>query len=331
MSGGTGGTSSTGAGGTSSTGGSAGSGGAAGSLGAAGAGVGDGGAMTPADETLCGDVQLAMNKTIAASKITEVCAGATVTAAAGVSITIQGTLRVVGTMAMPAKFQGAQHGSMGWAGIVIAGGGSLQMTYGEIHDAVMPITAQPKSDFNVDHLLIDNSRDMLALDSDGTINHGVFHGLANAQTTDPINVGDKAPTASPSILNTTIDKGGGKDYITVSGAQSKAVFDHLDLTGAHCAFHFNSGSGITISNSNIHTNAYGLMVEGSVNTKITHNNFTANKPAIGDCGGGSAMVTDNYIDANALGGTPSCVGKVTPTMPAGAAFPMTGAGAVGPQ
>jgi parallel beta-helix repeat protein len=335
---GSGGTSSTGAGGangggagTSATGGSGGNGGAAGSLGAAGTVGGDGGPQLPADDTMCGMVMLAANKIIPAGKITAVCPGAMISASMGVNITVQGTLRVDGTAAMPAIFQGAAHGSQGWAGIVIASGGVLQMSYGEIHDALLPIDAQAKSDFQVDHVVIDNSRSMAHLASNGTINHGVMHGLATAQTLDPITV----DSASPHILNTSIDRGGGKDYITVNGATSAAVFDHLDLTGAHCAFHFNGGNGITISNSNIHTNLYGLMVEGSTNNKITHNNFSGNTPAIGDCGnGGSATVTDNFFmgpTTTVFGGNPTCNTKLTSTTPAAAAYPLTGAGAVGPQ
>jgi parallel beta-helix repeat protein len=119
------------------------------------------------------------------------------------------------------------------------------------------------------------------------------------------------------------------DFITVNGATSAAVFDHLDITSCHCAFHFNQGNGITISNSNIHANAYGLMVEGSANNKITHNNFTANNPNIGDCGNGSsATVSDNYFQGPAFAA--NCP-KLMSMTPAAAAYPTTGAGAVGPQ
>jgi parallel beta-helix repeat protein len=318
----------TGTGGTS-TGAGGGSGGAAGALGTGGAaGAGGGGMLPQGDEQLCGDVQIMANKTIAAGKLTTVCAGATITVANGMSITINGTLRVDGTMGMPVKFQGAAHGSTAWKGIAIAQGGSLQITYGEIHDANMPIDAGMGSSYTIDHLVIDNSRSMLHLASNGTIDHGAFHGLSNAQQIDPIIV----DSASPHLTNTLIDKGGGKDYIQVNGATSAAVFDHLDLTGAHCAFHFNAGNGTTISNSNIHGNAYGLMVETSANIKITHNNFTQNAPAIGDCyPGGTATITDNYIQGVALGGQPTCANKLTAATPAAAAWPATGAGAVGPQ
>jgi len=318
-----------GAGGASSTGGSGGTTGTGGTLGASGAGGAGGSAMLPpGDENLCGAVAIMANKTIAAGKLTTVCAGATITVSAGVNITVQGTLRIDGTLAMPSKFQAAAHGPQGWAGIVLASGGKLQMTYGEIHDAVMPIDAKAGSDFQVDHILIDNSRSMLHLASGGTINHGVMHGLSTAQSVDPVIV----DSASPHITNTSIDKGGGKDYVQVNGATSAAVFDHVDMIGAHCAFHFNGGAGNTISNSNIHGNAYGLMVEGSTNNSIVHNNFTANSPHIGDCGnGGSATVKDNYFEGPAFGGTPTCVGKLTSATPVTAAYPLTGAGAVGVQ
>ncbi len=334
------GSTSTGAGGSSA--GAAGDMGAAGALatgGAAGAtgvggAVGVGGAagsgpQLPADETLCGMVTITpdagkMTKTIAAGKVTAVCAGAVVTIPMGVSITVQGTLRVDGTSAMPAKFQGAAHGSQGWEGLVLASGGKLAMTYGEIHDAVMPIDSKAGADFQVDHIVIDNSKNLLHFASGGTMNHAALHGLGAMQGKDPIVVDN----ASPHLSNTLVDKGNtGMDFITVNGGTP--VFDYMDITSCHCAFHFNAGTGITISNSNIHGNAYGLMVEGSTTNSIVHNNFTANNPNIGDCGGGSsATVKDNYFQGPAFAA--NCP-KLTSTTPAGAAYPLTGTGAVGPQ
>jgi len=274
-------------------------------------------------------VAIMANKTILAGKVTTVCAGATITVSAGVNITVQGTLRVDGAAAMATKFQGAAHGPQGWTGLILASGGKLQMTYGEIHDAVTPIDAKAGSDFQVDHLLIDNSKNLLMLASGGTINYAVRHGMGAAQGKDPIVV----TSASPHLLNTLIDKGNtNMDFVTVNGTASAAVFDYVDITSCHCAFHFNDGNGITISNSNIHGNSYGLMVESSSNNHIVHNNFTTNTPNIGDCGAdGSAEVKNNYFQGPAFGGNPTCNGKLTSATPATAAYPLTGAGAVGPQ
>src|SRR5216110_2107060 len=68
-----------------------------------------------ADETLCGDVQLGATKTVPAGKALAICAGSTVTASTGVTLTVQGKLLVQGTAQKPVKLGGAQ----GWGGLVI--------------------------------------------------------------------------------------------------------------------------------------------------------------------------------------------------------------------
>jgi parallel beta-helix repeat protein len=306
---------------TGSGGSSVGTGGAAG---AGGTGIEAG---VPADETLCGDVQLTMAKDIPAGKITAVCAGATVTAAAGVTITVHGTLRVEGTAAMPVKFVGAVHPTnyIGyWTGIVVAQGGSTSMTYAQILDAKMPLDAKAGSSFTIDHLLIDNSDSMLHLAAGGTIGHGVFHARGTHQIGDPIVI----DSASPKLSDTLVDKGYvGNDMIQVNGPTSAATFDHMEITQSHCAFHFNAGAGNTISNSNIHDNAYGMMVESSSGNKILHNNFIQPTAVnIGDCTtGASATVTDNFFSGAPFNA--SCSTKLTSTGSPAMAY-TTG---VGPQ
>ena len=93
----------------------------------------------------------------------------------------------------------------------------------------------------------------------------------------------------------------GVDYVVVGGGTSAPVFDHVEVADSHCAFHFNDGSGAVISNSNVHHNAYGLMVIGSVNSQVDHNNFEDNSVNIGSCGGGSAVVSNNYFAGDPFG------------------------------
>jgi hypothetical protein len=88
--------------------------------------------------------------------------------------------------------------------------------------------------------------------------------------------------------------------IVVDGASSAPVFDRLEVADSHCAFHFNSANGATISNSFVHHNAYGLMVVGSLSGHVVHNNFQGNQVNIGSCAGGSTEVKDNYFDGPAF-------------------------------
>ncbi|HKQ68595.1 MAG TPA: NosD domain-containing protein [Polyangiaceae bacterium] len=332
---GAGNTTSTGTGNTTSTGtGSSTSAGAGGSGGGGGSAVGAGGGAgvavggadagrAKADEELCGNVALAATKTIAANTITSVCAGAVVSAAAGknVSIVVQGTLRVEGTMAMPAKFEASAHGAMAnWQGIVIDQGGSLVMTYGEVRDAKISLETKAGSTYQIDHVLTEYSDMELKLASTGTIDHGVFHGRGATQSEKPVQI----ISASPKITNSLFDKGkgpGGPDTIVVSGAASAPVFDHIDVSASHCAFHFNEGTGATISNSFVHNNTYGLMVEASSMNKIFHNNFVDNAIQLGTCqASASAEVKDNFFMQRSGGDVFAAeCSKLKNTMPAAAA------------
>lgn len=246
---------------------------------------GTGSAPTP-DQTLSGDVQLTATMTIAPGRTVAISAGATVTLANGAGIDVQGTLLVQGMPTSPVKFVGVTHTPGSWGGIVLEAGGRLVANFTEVHDASYAFDARAGSSFQIDHILMDNSIQLLQLATDGTLSHGVLHGGASVLVNN----------ASPTLSDTVLDQGLGSDIVIVSGATSKPVFDHLEVTNAHCAFHFNGGAGVTVSNSFVHDNAYAFMISGSVNTQITHNNFIANGINLGTCNPtATAQVTGNYF------------------------------------
>src|SRR5262249_26254800 len=143
-------------------------------------------------------------------------------------------------------------------------------------------------------------------------------GLGGAQSVDPVQIA----SASPHFDNALVDHCGGVDIFVVSGAASSAVFDHMDVTSAHCAFHFNAGSDVTISNSSIHGNSYALMVEGSQNTRITGSNLADNMINVGSCAGGIVRISGSYIVGNVYDA--SCAGQPAPMSPAPGPVPNVG-------
>jgi hypothetical protein len=266
---------------------------------------------------LCGNVRLDAAKVVPAGKTLTICAGSTVTAAATASLTVQGKLLVQGAAGKPVKLAGAQATPTGWPGLVVASGGEVSATYLEIRNASTAMETKAGANFTIDHLVIEGCESMLALASGGSIAHGTMHGLGQQQGDSPISINN----ASPKFTDTVVNQGafGGVDMIVVGGAMSSPVFDRMDVADSHCAFHFNSGNGITISNSFIHHNAYGLMVVASQGNHIVHNNFQDNAPTnIGTCAGAaSAEVKDNYFAGAPFDG--SCTRLLTAT----GASPMT--------
>jgi hypothetical protein len=282
--------------------------------GAGGAGGGGGGGGSGGN---CDEIQLATGQTIPAGTTMTICAGATLTAmSTSAALAVQGTLMIAGTAASPVKLLG--QGSPGsWQGIDIQRGGSVSATYLEIHDANVALSARAGSTFTIDHLLVDNSNQLLLLASGGTLAHGTLHGLGASQGNTPVLIDG----ASPMITDTVVDHGayGAVDTIVTIGAGSAPVFDRVEVADSHCAFHFNEGTGITISNSFVHHNIFGIMVVDSTDGHVVHNNFEDNADNIGDCGAGSSEVRDNYFVGTPLDSSCTSAGLVvTGTAPASA-------------
>jgi len=192
-----------------------------------------------------------------------------------------------------------------WGGIVVQSGGDAKLTQLAMHRATVAFQADPGSTYTIDYILVDTSSTIAELDADGTLGHGQRHGNGAKQVGDPIFI----TSASPKISDTLVDNSNsGTDQINVSGLGSAPQFDHMEVTGCHCAFHFNQGKNIIISNSYVHDSAYGMMILGAVNTQVTNSNFEKNTVNIGDCfGAGNVVATGNYYDTAAF--DMSCSGQ----------------------
>lgn len=302
---------SSGAGGSVSSSTDGGKGGATSSAGAGGAspsgsaGTGGGSATggttsTPdaaaamSDDGLCGNVTLASSKTIAAGKTFTICAGSTMTlSGSDTAFTIQGTVSIEGTAAKPVKLVSAKGGTMDWAGLIVESGGKLSSTYLEVRNAAVGLTAKAGSSFTLDHLVVESSDALMTLSSNGSIAHAALHALGAAQSATPLAIAN----ASPHFTNVVVDKAqyDGIDMIVVDGDNAGPVFDHVEVADAHCAFHFNAGRGITITNSYVHHSSYGMMVNGALAGHVVHNNFEDDMVNIGSCSGGSLEARDNYF------------------------------------
>jgi hypothetical protein len=272
--------------------------------------TGSGGSVdvVPGD-SLCGAVQLTETRTIAAGSTVTVCAGTTVTMAASASISVAGTLLIQGTAADPVKFMGTQASAGFWPGVVLKSGGSLTGTYLEIHAAQVGISAEAGSSYQIDQLLIDTASEGLSLSSSGTISHGTLHGLGDNQAGPAIEVN----SASPQISDTVVNQGayGAVDIIIVSGAKSAPVFDHVEVADSHCAFHANEATGLVISNSFIHHNAYGIMAIDTNGTIISHSNFEDNSVNVGSCDAtATGQLSEDYFQGMP---TDSSCGKLRST------------------
>lgn len=271
------------------------------------------------DFTVSGDVRLTKAITVASGATLTIAAGTTIAASSDAGLIVKGALVAKGTADEPVVLRSADGAGPGaWAGIAAAEGGSATLDHTEIHEAAVAFRADPGSMFAIDHILIDTSASLLVLGSDGTLAHGELHNLGADQSQPPVAI----ESASPTISDTLIDQANDDvDIVVVNGASSGPIFDHVEITDCHCAFHFNAGSGILIKDSYIHGNEFGIMTMGSLETAVEGSNFENNGVNIGVCAGGSIEATGVYFDGAAYDDTCTGQGNTSP-----ASAPVSGAG-----
>jgi len=264
----------------------------------------DAGTPTPTS-TLSGDVEVTTDLTIAVGSIVEVMPGTVFHAAAGTQVIVLGTLEGTGTTDSPIRFQSATHTGPGeWQGLTIKSGGTVHLSGFEVHDATMALNIEAGSSFTLDHFLVDTSSTMAQVNASGALTHGQMHGLGSAQASDTIDVANASPTFTDVVFS---QAGPSSDLVHVDGTTSSPVFDHVELSAAHCAFHFNAGTKVSVSHSYVHDTVYGVMVLASKGTIVTESNWEKNSTQIGLCTGGNVDATNVYFDSSVFDAT--CTGQ----------------------
>jgi hypothetical protein len=240
------------------------------------------------NQTLMGMAAIGGDLTVPAGITLTLAAGTTVTVVSGHALNIQGTLAVKGTAASPVVFNTAP-GAAAWSGIAVANGGTANLAYAQINNAQVAFSAGAGTTYTVDHLSIQTSQNGLDLHANGTVTKTTYVGLGQNQSGSPVAVWD----SSPSLTDIQISGGNNfHDCIIVNGATSAPQFDHTEVSSYHCAYHFNDGTNITVSNSYIHDNAYAVMVSGVMPFHFTTSNLVNNSTAnIGECFGAAGAVT----------------------------------------
>jgi hypothetical protein len=266
------------------------------------------------------------NVTISAGSTITVAPGAVVTIAANVAITVRGTLKAAAN---------AQHGKLtgtGWAGILVAQGGTLDLNSLDIQGAQSAIWTQTgntgatitNSVINGDTPFKMETGSKLAIVSSkitataSSAIAGTFtasHMDYDKGTAPGLVLNDAAGTMTISDSNLTGK--GGPDFV-VSDAGKLVKVEYSTISGSHCALHFGSVDQYTIDHvsfDNIDataTNSYAAMLYGS---GAGPNTITAsNIDGILDLSGtnGPLTITKSFVSPTAsLQGTPSPTSAAT--------------------
>jgi hypothetical protein len=268
--------------------------------------------QTVGTETWNDGKQITGNITIAAGEKVTIAAGATVTVSAGVAITVAGTLEAAAG-ATHAKLTGT-----GWAGIVVASGGTLTADSLDVTGAKKAIwtmagnagATYANGTINADQPFYMEAGSTLSITKSEVTAVSAESGLAGTFTASYMtydkgtNEGfafeDAAGTLN--IVDSTLKGNGGGDYVVVHAAKSVGV-SYTTISGSHCPFHFQgAGPGsYTIDHVSDDSNGYGWMQYGSgagPNT-ISNSNFRDNTYNIEMTGTNGPVTLKN----NFFGGT----------------------------
>jgi hypothetical protein len=304
-------------------------------------GTADGGAPVTAQtcDMMLASTTLSADLVIPSGQTACVGPGVVITAAADITVQVEGTLIVDGTAASPAQFVGGGQPSS-WHGIVVAAGGNLQLTYGTIRDADYSVHAMPGSDFNIDYGDFGTSFKTAVLESGGKIDNTYFRAsvpptisVAAEVTIDDPNGTMTILSASPAVSNSTfIGASPFTDLIRIGG-DSSPVFDHVLVENAHCGFHDYGGTNNSplVKNSIMEGLSYGVM---AYTTKPMFENsvFQGNGTDVGLCTGATAsnepILMGDYFSTGKANIDSSCLQIGTAAMNSVTAT-IAGAGPVG--
>jgi hypothetical protein len=265
---------------------------------------------------------IASNISINAGSTITISPGATVNVGPNVAITVNGTLKVASTDAH-AKLTGS-----GWAGIIVASGGTLSIDGLDITGAQSAIWTQAG---NLDATLTNSSIDgqtafKMEAGSKLTITSTTVKATAGAaiagtfvaskmtydKTTAPgLTLNDAA--GSMTISDSVLKGEGGGDYV-ISDAGKSLKVEYSTISGSHCALHFDNVDQYTIDHVSFipQQNTYGGMLYGSgagPNT-ISSSNLDGIFAMQGT--NGPLTIKDSFAGAATFQGTPD------PVTPAGA-------------
>ncbi|HUH01024.1 MAG TPA: right-handed parallel beta-helix repeat-containing protein [Kofleriaceae bacterium] len=220
-----------------------------------------------------GMVTLTENATIEPGVLVTVAPGTVFQGAQGTTLTVHGTLQVEGTAAAPVTMNPIE-GDGGWGGILVEAGGSVSLSHATGTKVATLVSCKAgAAQCAMDSLEFTDLGIAMTAASVATISKSSFRNLANGGISVSGN-GDLTVTDTYIWTST-------HDLVVASGG--RLIIDHSEIGGAqqsyeHCDLHISAASELRITNSNIVSAVYGMMIGGTTNAVIQYNNFMENDP-----------------------------------------------------
>jgi hypothetical protein len=262
---------------------------------------------------------LAQSVTIGSGATVTVAPGATITVSSGVTVTVAGTLTASSTT------KAATITGTGWKGIVVASGGTLNLTGVDISGAMTAIDVQKGATMaEYDSGTINAATTPFNIESGGTFSTtsatvtGTLGStsIAGSFTASKLNYNSNGNTgivttdaaAQLSIEDSTLQGTGPTgDMLVSQGGSAKFHVAYTTISNVHCGFHFDAASEFDVSYVNDESNAFGFMLYGSSGAgpfTVTYSNIDQNTYAY-DTEGTNAPITfdHDYVTGTTNPGT----------------------------
>jgi hypothetical protein len=274
------------------------------------------GAITQ-DVTWEGAVHLTAEATIEPGVTVTIAAGTSFKGAKDAILRVYGALHVAGTAAEPVTMLPLS-GAPTWGGITVESGGEAHIAHAQGEQVASLLFCRQGAVFcgleSVEFTRIGNA---MITNAPSSIEKSTLIGLANGGIT--VGAGGDLTMVDSYVLTST------HDLIVTTGG-SRLTVDHSEIGGAqgsyeHCNFHIGAADYLSITNSNIISSVYAMMIGGTSNAVIQYNNILDNDNDIADYGSNTAVdMRYNYWSR----GAPDLGGEFDTSSAAAAAYEQAG-------
>ena len=237
------------------------------------------------DVTWSGTVHIIGDVTIAPGVTVTVEPGAFIQGADGVFLRTQGILDVAGTIEAPVSMY-PMPGATAWGGVTAESGGAVSMRYvvGE-HVATLLFCKDGATDCTMSNITFLHLGGAIETNAPALIEYSRFEDMANGGIY--VKAGGDLTINESYVLTSDHD-------LIITGGGSRLTFDHSEVGGAqgsyeHCNFHLGAADYISITNSNIISSVYAMMIGNTNGAIVQYNNIMDNDNDIDPVGPNTAV------------------------------------------
>jgi hypothetical protein len=221
-----------------------------------------------ADAAWSGLYAVTGNVTIKPGVTVTVAAGTTLSFADAAGLIVEGTLKVQGQGGSLVTFKPS---GGDWSGVLVAAGGTLDMTYAELTKAGTAVECVKGAvSCTLDHVHAHDNQQTASFATKVVVTSSV---LERSQGSG-VYVSDGDVSITDSRLTTA-----GGDILVQSGGSLRVDYSEIGKvvdSYEHCGIHINKAAALVIEHSLLHSNVVGAMIGGTANARINSSNWESN-------------------------------------------------------